>query len=502
VTKEEVMRLMRMVALLMFSAIVTNARALACCGVQVDKDNVIQPTTPPSPPEKTDQIFIQNSGAAFGGPCRFNTTGPLVFDLPVDRVYGDKDKLLAQHLLPKHARLTIAFWDIDLGGGERDVFNNKAVRPDQATAGWTCGWEAQTFLVDTKDVNFATDGGPGTSPQVGHNEVRIDIDVANVQKWCTAIAYATLEIEGPRPVVLVHSIFNDANIWNTTWKPRLDDSGIPNSTELRMSLASRAGDANQIRTVVGDAKTRFGVKKVNLVAYSSGGIDSREYISGSKDVEQLVQIGSPNAGSRFADLPGNALGNLGPTLHLPRNRGIDLRASGPYIRELRPKQMDIYNKTTKQNGKVKKTALAGRYEPDWHTWYYEPMMRFSGRPGDGVVTVASAHAISGDLPTLASSGTNTDAHHLFQPYAGSVFDMLKSHVMEFGTNAVTEDTPPTTDGLVAIADSLQQDREDVWPIVVDTCSGCMPAAVPVIGKPGRGLEVDVIPNTERPPPAT
>jgi triacylglycerol esterase/lipase EstA (alpha/beta hydrolase family) len=60
-------------------------------------------------------------------------------------------------------------------------------------------------------------------------------------------------------------------------------------------------DLNQI---VEDLQSRTQADRINIVAHSKGGLDARVFLANnmaSDDVENLIMIGTPNAGSPLAE---------------------------------------------------------------------------------------------------------------------------------------------------------------------------------------------------------
>ena len=55
--------------------------------------------------------------------------------------------------------------------------------------------------------------------------------------------------------------------------------------------------------MVQDIKEQSGAQKINIVGYSKGGLDARVFldITDTKDVANLIMIGTPNAGSPVAE---------------------------------------------------------------------------------------------------------------------------------------------------------------------------------------------------------
>ena len=101
--------------------------------------------------------------------------------------------------------------------------------------------------------------------------------------------------------MLVHGWDGKPSSWDT-FKGFLDDDGIPYRVATTLDpTGSIFYNAVKIREEINAAKAEFGADKVNLVAHSKGGVDSRMAIRHASDVENLIQLASPNHGTKVAD---------------------------------------------------------------------------------------------------------------------------------------------------------------------------------------------------------
>jgi hypothetical protein len=328
------------------------------------------------------------------------------------------------------------------------VFFNGHLVPTEFLTGSNNVWKLNAFEVPIDWVRFPSDPGAGNTPTPMANTVRIDIDVANSQEvWCTAIDWAALSFEVARPVVMAHGIISRGSVWAPIWVANLNTLGIPNSNRLDMgALDSIGNNAGKIGGEVADVKDRFGVDKVVLVAHSKGGLDSRHYVENHDDVEQVVQIGTPNAGSPLAD---KLQVTSAVALGLPVTALVNALA-GPAGVQLTTPYMATYNLFHGSNAKVRYTALAGDYDPD--CFFLNPFCRpiprlfqaLTGSPSDTVVPVSSVHTLGYTLDrTFSTSGSNEDATHacLFgfsscELASQALFDRLSDRVTVFGTPKV------------------------------------------------------------------
>lgn len=151
-------------------------------------------------------------------------------------------------------------------------------------------------------------------------------------------------------------------------------------------------------------KTMFGVQKVNIMAHSMGGLWSRAYVldaGGAKNVDHLLMLGTPNAGSAIADgLLWNYVAcspNWGNSQsEICRHFVEDYHAHAPAILQPTNWYMDRYN----QNHGVAPcvTYVDQAAQARFHNWFGEDTWN-----SDQVVTVASVQALQ---------YTNTTSRHL------------------------------------------------------------------------------------------
>jgi uncharacterized alpha/beta hydrolase family protein len=112
--------------------------------------------------------------------------------------------------------------------------------------------------------------------------------------------------EKPLPVLLVHGYVEDAAVWKK-WEDMLRKDGIQFFTVTFKDSDDKCGSAKQhaieLEKMVQDIKEQSGAQKINIVGYSKGGLDARVFldITDTKDVANLIMIGTPNAGSPVAE---------------------------------------------------------------------------------------------------------------------------------------------------------------------------------------------------------
>lgn len=426
-------------------------------------------SSPFDPPKANDATFVVDQDSGLDTGCAFRSDGPLRFSIMINRVIGDVDKLRQAGLIGDTVTLRLPAYDVDFAGGgslpERDrvTFNGEVV-PGNFLQGEDGVWRLNAFDIPIDLVRFPADPGPGGSVTPEENTIQIDIDTLNEggdEAWCVEIDWAAIEVTAPRPVVMAHGILSSGSTWSGQWVPGLDALGIPNSNALNMgNLDSIQNNARKIANEVTASRTRWGVDQVVIVAHSKGGLDSRHFVENSEDVEQVVQLGTPNAGSPLADVvQGGAIGLLGLG-----GAFIVNALAGPAGVQLTQPYMAAYNAYHGSNAKVRYTALAGDYDPDCFLLnpFCRPLDRLllaiTGR-GDTIVPVTSVHALSfTNDRTFGSSGNDGDAKHTSLTGSARVFGAVRDRVTAPGTPVMRAATlPATTIGRTAtLAGTLHQ----------------------------------------------
>lgn len=120
------------------------------------------------------------------------------------------------------------------------------------------------------------------------------------------VSLASSQSEKPLPVLLIHGYAEDAAIWKK-WEDLLKKDGIQFFTITFKDSDDKCGSAEQhakeLEKRVQDVKQQSGAQKINIVGHSKGGLDARVFldITDTKDVANLIMIGTPNAGSPAAE---------------------------------------------------------------------------------------------------------------------------------------------------------------------------------------------------------
>ncbi|HEU4729586.1 MAG TPA: choice-of-anchor X domain-containing protein [Kofleriaceae bacterium] len=442
------------------------------------------PSSPFTPPEANDSTFVTDCAGSLDTGCTFRDGSPLVFTIKIGRVIGDKAKLKAAGLIPDTVTVQMPAFDVDFFGGggvfnpERDrVSINGHVVPGEFLQGDNNVWRLNEFSVPIEWVNFPEDPGVNGKVTPVDNTIQIDIDTANTDLvWCTSIDWAAIHIDVPRPIVFVHGILSKGAAWNKefSWINTVSALGIPNRNDLDMgNLDSIQNNAEKIAAKVESAKQQWGVDKVNLVCHSKGGLDSRHFVENNDSVEQVIQLGTPNAGSPLADV---VQGILVRTIGLPNTALLDILAT-PAGYQLTQPYMALYNAIHGPNPNVRYTALAGNYDPRCRGLnrinpFCHPLERIllsiTGT-GDTIVPVTSVHALPyTDDRDYPSFGDDLTATHTQLNNSAGVFGRVRDRVVAPGTNSATAPDPvPSIARTATTTGTIQQGQVLVQTIPID-----------------------------------
>lgn len=110
----------------------------------------------------------------------------------------------------------------------------------------------------------------------------------------------------PFPVLLIHGYNSTAKVWKE-WGLLLNNSHIPYKavTFTQDDKCGSAKDhADELQKIVSKFKKDMGAKKINIVAHSKGGLDTRIYLKNNMtndSVANFIMIGTPNKGSPVED---------------------------------------------------------------------------------------------------------------------------------------------------------------------------------------------------------
>ncbi len=190
---------------------------------------------------------------------------------------------------------------------------------------------------------------------------------------------ATTSNNSTPPVLLIHGYMADASVWNK-WVELLKKDGIAvypiTFKQSDDKCGSAAEHAKELSKIIGQIKDETGQNKVNIVGHSKGGLDARVYLANNtKDVANLVMIGTSNSGSPLAQ---------------------SSEVCTPAVYDLRPGAAAT---EVKMNPNTKYYTIAGEWDPKSGNCQLTPFlpMEQSGsstlpKPNDGMVPVSSVES--------------------------------------------------------------------------------------------------------------
>jgi uncharacterized alpha/beta hydrolase family protein len=181
------------------------------------------------------------------------------------------------------------------------------------------------------------------------------------------------------PVLLIHGYMADASVWNK-WVDLLKKDGISaypiTFKQSDDKCGSSAEHAKELSKIIGQIKDETGQNKVNIVGHSKGGLDARVYLANdTKDVANLVMIGTPNAGSPLAE---------------------SSEVCTPAVYDLRPEAAAT---EVKMNPNTKYYTIAGEWDPklgNCQLSLFAPIEQSGSstlpKPNDGMVALSSVES--------------------------------------------------------------------------------------------------------------
>ena len=182
------------------------------------------------------------------------------------------------------------------------------------------------------------------------------------------------------PILLIHGYMEDASVWNK-WIDLLENDGISAVYPITFKQSddecgSAAEHAKELSNIIGQIKEETVKNNVNIVGHSKGGLDARVYLANNtKDVANLIMIGTPNAGSPLAE---------------------SINICAPAVYDLRPGAAAT---KVKMNPNTKYYTIAGDWNPESGNCPPTQFLHFeqSGfsnlpKPNDGIVPLSSVES--------------------------------------------------------------------------------------------------------------
>ena len=232
------------------------------------------------------------------------------------------DGLIERKMVPENLILLIQAGDVDRTINQVDVvYFNPDDFPDIIAHLQTTGpqeWAITTIQIPIERVRFPADPSDGGTVVPRENVIRIDIDAlfndTDPTRTGTNVDWVVLGFTQRvwRPTLLVHGWKSNSSVWGDYWNGALDGVDVASDSIDVGPFASFSFNATLLSYGIAEMRERYGVDKVTVVAHSKGGLDTRRYLQfGNRDVDRLIMIGTPNAGSNWAELTQAAFSTFG-----------------------------------------------------------------------------------------------------------------------------------------------------------------------------------------------
>jgi len=214
----------------------------------------------------------------------------------------------------------------------------------------------------------------------------------------------------PLPVVLIHGWQDGERVEESQFKYMarwLERDGFDVYYATGISPEGNLyRNAQKLKETIERAKANGGASRVSLIAHSMGGLVARTYVESALyggDVAQVFMLGTPQAG---LDL-----------WHGYLLRQIVRKPGMPSLQELAPAHTLLFNRAHHPRPDVPYFLIAGDYRDIDVNGHGPPPLHLP--PGDGIVTLESAHALAGPgvypITTADLHGWGTDVSLLGLP---------------------------------------------------------------------------------------
>jgi len=244
---------------------------------------------------------------------------PLDFSIDVGRDFGPVDVIgrpaAGNALFGKTGRITVRLFDVDddYAGTDQKPELDKMVVNGTTLSGFLSGandqWSINSFAVPLNLLRLPTSANP-----TGRNDFQVLIDTANGGKnvWAVEVAWAELRlVDLPPPAAFIHGITGatsdpDGSDMDTFRDYFVNQFPVLDGKTIAPSLTENGTiqeNARLLAPKIDDLLARTGAAQVNIVGHSFGGLDARLYAFDHPGVvRSLGMVGTPNGGSRLADI--------------------------------------------------------------------------------------------------------------------------------------------------------------------------------------------------------
>jgi pimeloyl-ACP methyl ester carboxylesterase len=247
----------------------------------------------------------------------FRSDGPLDFSIEVPRGFGPVDAnghpVPGNSLFGKAGRLTLRAFDIDDDyagtdgvNPERDVVTVNGTELAPPLSGADNQWSINTLSLPLNLLKLPTSGNPN-----GRNDFQVLIDTANATNaWAAEVDWAELRLSSEvLPVAMVHGFGGSSNDFSSPGG--LEDYYVAQHPPLdgrtaTPSLTTRGSIRENMRLLESSFPQLLedsATYQLNVLAHSMGGLATRLYAwDHPEEVDKVVMLGTPNGGTRMADI--------------------------------------------------------------------------------------------------------------------------------------------------------------------------------------------------------
>ncbi len=375
--------------------------------------------------------------------------------IKIPRYFGSREEIRAMSrrgLMPSSATLILPAHDCDSSD------EGKATVMPEVDQVYFNGHYLGTLQGETDQVDFNLLSVPlewihfpGSPGETAENHLEILVDTANDEPiWVLGQLWQALFIPAPSPVLLVHG-WTDIQDMLTSFARQLSHTlGVPSHQAYIPQFASPDLNALMLDEQLAQLTQRWGVEKFHVVGHSKGGLDARVLIDGagvcSPRVKSVLQISTPNLGSRVADIISYPSGLTEKSFSLLADWVADARRSSPGFRSLRTEDCRRFNQMY-QAPTTPLHTIMGMVETENLPLTYKSLVKIAQlpTPNDGIVTVASAHALGTQVPESPLDSRNTslyDHSSIVRDGAPEVLPILE-RILREEVDALLRSLPPT-----------------------------------------------------------
>ncbi len=336
-------------------------------------------------------------------------TSPYKAKIIIDRYFGSKeerDRMVANGLMSRKAILVVPSLDCD-----SEYYSSDKWAPERDRlylnghyVGYLWGdndcWRNNSFEVPLDWLKFPS--SPGDKAE-NHLEIRVDTANGGEEIWILGQVWQGIILSAPDPVMLVHGWTDEQSTLNELAAAITEETGIITAQAQVVRDASPEENAEIVQNALVTEAKKMGVEKFLVVGHSKGGLDLRPVIDAkglnSPYVRRALQIGTPNAGSKVADIVANpqTFKQWLVTTIAKWKEKIDV--ANPGFLALTTEGSHKFNETYKAPNAPIHTII-GFVLPEYLEGLYKTIVKICDlpQPNDGIVSVASAHALGTAVP--------------------------------------------------------------------------------------------------------